>query len=174
MTTRYVQVVQLGKSDVSGTDALNAVVVSRPAAAGEASGGLDWKSNWGSDPGGDIRNTEYGELKCNFLATRFVRKTLKDALATLVARLLVKTQLQEAAENNKRLEYYGQGIGTPPMSPPLSSAGLSGRFPSGKQQRFSTQTAVSEMDGSQGSQRGQKSPRWMGGQHPSEGPVELP
>ena len=103
--------------------------------------------------------------------TRFVRKTLKDALATLVARLVVKAQLQEAAETNKRLEW-----GSPPNSPPLSppSAG-DGKFP--RWNRMSTQTAVSEMEGSQ------KSPgfaRSESGRHPVElrsdthGPVELP
>jgi len=110
-------------------------------------------------------------VKCNFLMTRFVRKTLKDALATLVARLVVKAQLQEAAEANKRLEW-----GSPPNSPPLSppSAG-DGKFP--RWNRMSTQTAVSEMEGSQ------KSPgfaRSESGRHPVElrsdthGPVELP
>merc|ERR1711964_923839 len=111
------------------------------------------------------------EMKCNFLMTRFVRKTLKDALATLVARLVVKAQLQEAAEANKRLEW-----GSPPNSPPLSppSAG-DGKFP--RWNRMSTQTAVSEMEGSQ------KSPgftRSESGRHPVElrsdthGPMELP
>merc|ERR1711977_778306 len=75
------------------------------------------------------------------------------------------------AEANKRLEW-----GSPPNSPPLSppSAG-DGKFP--RWNRMSTQTAVSEMEGSQ------KSPgfaRSESGRHPVElrsdthGPVELP
>jgi len=63
------------------------------------------------------------EMKCNFLMTRFVRKTLKDSLATLVARLLVKSQLQEAVAANHRLTYDPtQQQYSPTMSPPLSPA----------------------------------------------------
>jgi hypothetical protein len=40
------------------------------------------------------------EIKYNFLVTRFVKKQLQEALATLVARSVVKTQLQEAAARN--------------------------------------------------------------------------
>lgn len=111
-----------------------------------------------------------------------MRKTLKDALATLVARLVVKAQLQEAAESNKRLEYgYNSPPGSPPLSPP-STAGLDNQFPRWKSNRMSTQTAISEMEGSQ------KSPgfgRSESGRHPVElrsdngkyqqhSPVELP
>lgn len=106
--------------------------------------------------------------------TRFVRKQLKDALATLVARLVVKAQLQEAAAANKRLE-WGSPPNSPPLSPP-STAGIDGRFPRYKSNsnRMSTQTAISEMEGSQ------KSP--MSDRHPAElrtdvrpqVPVELP
>lgn len=152
--------------------------------------GLDIKEKWtlgGNMPGEPVMPAEIGigapisglylredvEMKCNFLMTRFVRKTLKDALATLVARLVVKAQLQEAAETNKRLEWA-----SPPNSPPLSppSAG-DGRFPRYKSNRMSTQTAVSEMEGSQ------KSPgfaRSDSGRYPVElrsdthAPVELP
>lgn len=150
--------------------------------------GLNIKEKWtlgGNAPGEPVQPAEIGigapisglylredvELKCNFLMTRFVRKTLKDALATLVARLLMKAQLQEAAEANKRLEYgYAPGSWplSPPNSPPLSTGGLDMRFPryNSKPERFSQQTAVSEIDGSQ---RGQKSPRFPGG-HPSDYP----
>lgn len=82
--------------------------------------GLDIKERWtigGNAPGEPVQPAEIGigapvsglylredvEIKCNFMLTKFVRKQLKDALATLVARLLVKSQLQEAVENNKRL-----------------------------------------------------------------------
>lgn len=60
-------------------------------------------------------------MKCNFLMTRFVRKTLKDSLATLVARLVVKSQLQEAVATNHRLTYDStQQQYSPPLSPPMS------------------------------------------------------
>ncbi|KAK0124659.1 hypothetical protein ONS95_009605 [Cadophora gregata] len=152
--------------------------------------GLDIKEKWtlgGNMPGEPVMPAEIGigapisglylredvEMKCNFLMTRFVRKTLKDALATLVARLVVKAQLQEAAEANKRLEW-----GSPPNSPPLSppSAG-DGKFPRYKSNRMSTQTAISEMEGSQ---KSQGFARNESGRHPVElrsdthGPVELP
>jgi len=95
------------------------------------------------------------EIKCNFMMTRFVKGQLKDALEKLVARLVVKAQLMEAAEENKRVEYAPMS----PMSPP-STAGLSGGFPKYIPDRYSTQTTVSEMDGSQ---KGQPSPRFQGG-----------
>ncbi|KAH8815531.1 hypothetical protein F5884DRAFT_664421, partial [Xylogone sp. PMI_703] len=82
--------------------------------------GIDIKQKWtigGSLPGEPVQPVELGigapitglylredvELKCNILMTKFVKKTLKDALATLVARLVVKSQLQEAAANNRRM-----------------------------------------------------------------------
>ncbi len=116
------------------------------------------------------------EIKCNFLVTRFVKKQLQDALATLVARLVVKAQLQEASYRNQMLQEQGYENSpqspyfSPPLSPPLSG-GLGMQFPrhsfkQQQQQRFSTQTAVSEMDGSQ------KSPG-LASNHP-EGIVELP
>jgi hypothetical protein len=101
--------------------------------------GLDIKEKWtlgGNLPNEPVQPAELGigaplsglylredvEMKCNFLMTRFVRKTLKDALATLVARLLVKSQLQEAVDSNRRLTSYssGQHPFTPPLSPALS------------------------------------------------------
>lgn len=101
--------------------------------------GLDIKEKWtlgGNLPNEPVQPAELGigaplsglylredvEMKCNFLMTRFVRKTLKESLATLVARLLVKSQLQEAVAGNRRLTYsssQGQSF-SPPASPPLS------------------------------------------------------
>ena len=161
--------------------------------------GLDIKEKWtlgGNLPGEPIQPAEIGigapisglylrediEIKCNFLMARFVKRQLKEACATLVARLVVKTQLQEAAMNNKRLHEYDYA-GTPPMSPPLSppiSGGLDMQFPRHsfkQQQRLSTQTAVSEMDGSQkspGFPSRQSSGQQGGHQPPNYGPVELP
>lgn len=101
--------------------------------------GLDIKQKWtlgGNLPNEPVQPAELGigaplsglylrediEIKCNFLMTRFVRKTLKESLATLVARLLVKSQLQENIESNHRLTYTsGQPQFSPPGSPPLSS-----------------------------------------------------
>lgn len=115
--------------------------------------------------------------------TRFVRKQLKDALKTLVARLVVKAQLYEAAESNKRLEagYTNSPVGSPSLSPP-STAGVDSRFPEWKHNRMSSQTAVSEMDGDQKSPVSNKAAY---GRHPADsrsdnggqqeqGPVELP
>lgn len=146
--------------------------------------GLDIKQKWtlgGNAPGEPIQPAEIGigapvsglyiredvEMKCNFLMTKFVRKTLKDSLATLVARLLVKSQLIEAAEQNRRLQqeqeqasgygYNQSPLGSPrasplPLTPPMSPGFQ--RFD--KPQRLSTmsnQTALSEMDSSQPSPR---------------------
>jgi hypothetical protein len=109
--------------------------------------GIEIKTKWtvgGNEPGEPVLPVEIGtgapvsglylrediELKCNFLLTSFVKKTLKDSLATLVARLVVKSELVEAVQNNHRLTYNAmagiqngfppQGLGTPPMSPQLS------------------------------------------------------
>jgi len=88
--------------------------------------GLDIKERWtigGNAPGEPVQPAEIGigapvnglylredvEIKCNFMMTKFVRKQLKDALATLVARLMVKSQIQEAVENNKRLTLSSGG-----------------------------------------------------------------
>ncbi|KAH8601874.1 hypothetical protein B0O99DRAFT_607650 [Bisporella sp. PMI_857] len=123
--------------------------------------GLDIKQKWtlaGNLPGEPVQPPEIGigapvsglylredvEIKCNIMVTRFVKKQLKDALKTLVDRLLVKSQLQEAVAANQRLIHdnsqYAQhpptpnvaelstpGMNTygghsPPMSPPLSPA----------------------------------------------------
>ncbi|CZT09062.1 hypothetical protein WAI453_001471 [Rhynchosporium graminicola] len=138
--------------------------------------GLDIKEKWtlgGNMPGEPVMPAEIGigapisglylredvEMKCNFLMTRFVRRTLKDALAALVARLLVKAQLQEAAELNKRLE-SGSLSANSPLTPPLSSPtsplsppGMESRFPRFRPQRMSSQTAISEMEGNPKSPR---------------------
>jgi hypothetical protein len=99
--------------------------------------GLDIKEKWtlgGSLPGEPMQPVEIGigvpisglylredvEMKCNFLMTKFVKKTLKQSLATLVARLVVKSQLQEAAAANRRLTYDPTSQYAPPLSPPLS------------------------------------------------------
>lgn len=97
--------------------------------------GLSIKERWtigGNAPGEPVQPAEIGigapvsglylredvEIKCNFMITKFVRKQLKDALATLVARLLVKSQLLEAVEANKRLTMgasgsaFGGGLGS--------------------------------------------------------------
>ena len=98
--------------------------------------GLDIKEKWtlgGNLPHEPVQPAEIGigapisglylredvEIKCNFMMTRFVKKTLKDALAALVARLLVKSQLQEAVAANHRLTYNSQQMGhySPPQSP---------------------------------------------------------
>ncbi|KAH7360898.1 hypothetical protein BKA65DRAFT_422348 [Rhexocercosporidium sp. MPI-PUGE-AT-0058] len=155
--------------------------------------GLDIKEKWtlgGNMPGEPVMPAEIGigapitglylredvEMKCNFLMTRFVRKTLKDALATLVARLVVKAQLQEAAETNKRLE-WGSPPSSPPLSPPLSppsTAGIDGRFPRFKSNRMSTQTAISEMEGSQKSPRNERHPVELRSDSKPQVLVELP
>lgn len=103
--------------------------------------GLDIKEKWtleGNLPHEPVQPAEIGvgapisglylredvEMKCNFLMTKFVRRTLKDALATLVARLVVKSQLVEAAHQNRRLTYFDLSNPasqfTPPLSPPMS------------------------------------------------------
>ncbi|CZR54662.1 uncharacterized protein PAC_04546 [Phialocephala subalpina] len=134
--------------------------------------GLDIKEKWsvgGNAPGEPVQPAEIGigapvsglylredvELKCNFMMTGFVKKQLKDALATLVARLVVKSQLIEAAETNKKIAQgwsptSPQAPGSPPLSPP-STGGLDMQFPKYnlRPERFSQQTAISEMDGGQ-------------------------
>lgn len=155
--------------------------------------GLDIKQKWtlgGNAPGEPIQPAEIGigapvsglyiredvEMKCNFLMTKFVRKQLKEALGTLVARLLVKSQLIEATETNRRLAEQQMGYspmgspGSPPMSP---------GFPRySKPQRLSTMsgmsgyTAVSEIGS------GEKSPsipdRHYSRQGKQSEPAEMP
>jgi hypothetical protein len=82
--------------------------------------GLDIKNKWtigGTLPGEPTQPVEIGQgiplqglylredvdMRCNMLMTNFVKKTLKKAHAALVARLVVKAQLYEAASINDRL-----------------------------------------------------------------------
>jgi hypothetical protein len=91
--------------------------------------GLDIKNKWtlgGTLPGEPAQPVEIGQgipmqglylredvdMRCNMLMTNFVKKTLKKAHSTLVARLLVKAQLYEAASHNDRLSsrsYHSDG-----------------------------------------------------------------
>jgi hypothetical protein len=102
--------------------------------------GLDIKEKWtlgGNLPHEPVQPVEIGvgapinglylredvEMKCNFVMTKFVKKTLKDALASLVARLVVKSQLVEAVHQNHRLTYDPSNLAihfTPPLSPAMS------------------------------------------------------
>ena len=102
--------------------------------------GLDIKEKWtlgGSLPHEPVQPVEIGlgvpitglylredvEMKCNFMMTKFVKKQLKDALAALVARMVVKSQLVEAVHQNRRLTYDPTNPAsqfTPPLSPPMS------------------------------------------------------
>jgi hypothetical protein len=101
--------------------------------------GLDIKEKWtlcGNLPHEPVQPPEIGigapisglylredvEIRCNFLMTRFVKNTFKDRCATLVDRLLVKSQLQEVVEGNRRLTYTSsqQQQFFPPLSPPQS------------------------------------------------------
>jgi hypothetical protein len=101
--------------------------------------GLDIREKWtlyGNLPNEPVQPPEIGigapisglylredvEIRCNFLLTRFVKRRFKDSCATLVARLLVKSQLQEAVEGNRRLTNTSsqQQQFFPPLSLPLS------------------------------------------------------
>jgi hypothetical protein len=82
--------------------------------------GLNIKGKWtlgGSLPGEPVAPVELGlgapisglylredvDMKCNIMMTAFVKKTLKKAHMHLVDRLLVKAQIEDAAENNRRI-----------------------------------------------------------------------
>ncbi|KAG0646095.1 hypothetical protein D0Z07_8165 [Hyphodiscus hymeniophilus] len=101
--------------------------------------GLDIKEKWtlgGNLPHEPVVPVEIGvgapisglylredvEMKCNFFMAKFVKKQLKDALATLVARLVVKSQLVEADNQNRRFTYDPSNpVGfEAPLSPPMS------------------------------------------------------
>lgn len=110
--------------------------------------GLEIKTKWtlgGNLPEEPVQPVELGigapisglyiredvDIKCNFLIIRLVRKTLKQSLAALVARLLVKSQLLEASAKNRLLTYdpnslqqfsssNSPSVWPPPMSPLLS------------------------------------------------------
>ena len=98
--------------------------------------GLEIKAKWtlgGNLPEEPVQPVELGigapisglyiredvEIKCNFLIIRLVRKTLKQSLAALVARLLVKSQLLEASAKNRLLTYDPNSLQqfSPPNSP---------------------------------------------------------
>lgn len=82
--------------------------------------GLNIKGKWtvgGSLPGEPVAPIELGlgvpvsglylredvEMKCNIMMTSFVKKTLKKAHSHLVDRLVIKAQIVDAAESNRRL-----------------------------------------------------------------------
>jgi hypothetical protein len=98
--------------------------------------GLDIRGKWtigGSLPGEPQAPVEMGkgipltglylqedtDMKCSVFLTKFVRKNLKNSHAALVARLLVKAQLQEAALNNDRMSeisHGSNGLNSPHLS----------------------------------------------------------
>lgn len=105
---------------------------------------LDIKEKWtlgGTLPGEPAQPVEIGlgapiqglylredvEMRCNFLMTKFVKKTLKQSLETLVKRLVVRSQLLEAVDPNHRIQTYDphqslmSQVYNPPLSPPLSA-----------------------------------------------------
>jgi hypothetical protein len=134
--------------------------------------GLDIKEKWtlgGSLPGEPNVPVEIGkglphsglylredvEMHCNFLMTRFVKATLKKSLATLVARLVVKSQLAESAATNRRLTYDPTHASfTPPHSPPLSPPMIL-QYPAPVNMQYSPQWSAS--------QSGQLSPQFQPG-----------
>jgi hypothetical protein len=82
--------------------------------------GLNIKGKWtlgGSLPGEPVEPVELGlgapvsglylredvDMKCNIMMTSFVKKTLKKAHSHLVDRLLVKAQIEDAADRNRRI-----------------------------------------------------------------------
>ena len=67
------------------------------------------------------------DMKCNVMATGFVKKTLKKAHATLVERLVEKAHLRESEIHNSRIEehnsilsYYSEST-SPEINKPLPS-----------------------------------------------------
>ncbi|TID20648.1 hypothetical protein E2P81_ATG05281 [Venturia nashicola] len=94
-----------------------------------APAGLDIRGKWqlgGTLPGEPTQTAELGlnipkqglylredvDMKCNFLLTSFVKKTLKKSHATLVARLLEKANLREAASSDSRIEAWRSQTGS--------------------------------------------------------------
>lgn len=94
-----------------------------------APAGLDIRGRWqlaGTLPGEPTQTVELGlnipkqglylredvDMKCNFLLTAFVRKTLKKSHAMLVARLLEKADLREAASSDSRIEAWRSQTGS--------------------------------------------------------------
>lgn len=70
-------------------------------------------------------------MKCNIMATSFVKRTLKKAHATLVERLVEKAHLVETDLHNNRLEEQSSVLSyySDPKSPGLASPVLSPGFP---------------------------------------------
>ncbi|KAL8737999.1 MAG: hypothetical protein Q9181_001138 [Wetmoreana brouardii] len=66
------------------------------------------------------------DMKCNVMATSFVKKTLKKAHATLVDRLVEKAHLREMAIHNNRLEEHSSILSyySGPTSPALLGSPL--------------------------------------------------
>lgn len=94
-----------------------------------APAGLDIRGKWqlgGTLPGEPTQTVELGlnipkqglylredvDMKCNFLLTSFVKKTLKKSHAMLVARLLEKANLREAANSDSRIEAWRSQTGS--------------------------------------------------------------
>jgi hypothetical protein len=94
-----------------------------------APAGLDIRGKWqlgGTLPGEPTQTVELGlnipkqglylredvDMKCNFILTSFVKKTLKKSHAMLVARLLEKANLREAATSNERIEAWRSEAGS--------------------------------------------------------------
>lgn len=94
-----------------------------------APAGLDIRGKWqlgGTLPGEPSQTVELGlnipkqglylredvDMKCNFILTSFVKKTLKKSHAMLVARLLEKANLREAATNDERIEAWRSETGS--------------------------------------------------------------
>lgn len=110
-----------------------------------APAGLDIKGKWtigGSLPGEPKEPTELGiglpkhglylredvDMRCNVFMTSFVKKTLKKAHRTLVARLIQKDHIVEAETFNDSLSQHSsmrEGHGSPNLRPGHASASYS-------------------------------------------------
>ncbi|KAL8657014.1 MAG: hypothetical protein Q9226_002341 [Calogaya cf. arnoldii] len=106
--------------------------------------GLDIKDRWPKEPveiglgvpkeGLWLR--EDVDMRCNILATAFVKKTLKKAHGTLVERLVEKAHIREAELHNNRLEEHNSNSILSYYSDPRSP-GLANPLPSPAGQAFS-------------------------------------
>lgn len=140
--------------------------------------GLDIKEKWtlgGSLPGEPSAPVEIGkglpqsglylredvEMHCNFLMIKFVKATLKKSLATLVARLVFKSQLAESAATNRRLTYDPIHSSSTPPHPPPSSPPIVQQYPAPINMLHPPQWSAG--------QAGQLSPQYLpgGAPHPS-------
>lgn len=94
-----------------------------------APAGLDIRGRWqlgGTLPGEPSQVVELGlnipkqglylredvDMKCNFILTSFVKKTLKKSHAMLVARLLEKANLREVATSDERIDAWRSQTGS--------------------------------------------------------------